>query len=87
MVGNHRESNMQPSSKNHPPELGTIPKTGFVRLKLILTVIPICKSSWWAGVKSGKYPAPVRPSPFGRSTVWRSADIRRLIDEAGERTP
>jgi prophage regulatory protein len=53
-----------------------IPETGFVRLPQILAVIPIGKSTWWAGVKAGKYPAPVRPSPFGRVTVWRAAEIR-----------
>lgn len=60
-----------------------IPATGLVRLPQILAVIPICKSSWWAGVRAGKYPSPVRPSPFGRVTVWRAEDIHRLLATAG----
>lgn len=65
----------------------TLPETGFVRLRQILAVIPICKSSWWNGVRNGRFPAPVRPSPFGRTTVWRAEDIHALIAGAGERKP
>jgi predicted DNA-binding transcriptional regulator AlpA len=54
----------------------TLPKTGFVRLSTILAVIPISKSSWWAGVKSGKYP---RSHKLGRCTMWRAEDIHDLI--------
>jgi prophage regulatory protein len=54
--------------------------TGFVRLSGILAQrgpIPISKSTWWAGVKSGRYPQPVELWP--RITVWRVEDIRSLI--------
>ena len=60
-----------------------LPATGFVRIPLILAVIPIGKSTWWAGVKSGRFPQPVRPSPFGRVAVWRAEDIRDLVNRAG----
>ena len=33
-----------------------IPQTGYLRLPKILQLIPIGKSTWWAGVKSGRYP-------------------------------
>ena len=33
-----------------------------LRLKQVLEVIPVSKSSWWAGVKDGKYPASVKKS-------------------------
>ena len=56
-----------------------IPDTGFVRLTQILEVIPICKSSWWAGVKSGRYPKPVKLSE--RCTAWCAEDIHTLIKE------
>lgn len=65
-------------------EPASIPDKGFVRLPQILAVIPIGKSSWWAGVREGKYPAPVRPSPFGRVTVWRAEAIRELLARAGD---
>jgi prophage regulatory protein len=53
------------------------PQTGFVRLPQILEVIPIGKSTWWAGVKSGKYPAPVKLGQ--NTTVWKAEDIHALI--------
>lgn len=55
-----------------------LPDTGFVRLPQILAVFPIGRSSWWAGVASGKYPASVRLS--NRTSAWRVEDIRALID-------
>lgn len=58
-----------------------LPETGFVRLPTILSVFPIGRSTWWAGVKSGRYPAPVKLSE--RVTCWRAADIRALLDQHG----
>jgi prophage regulatory protein len=64
-----------------------LPSTGFLRLVQIIgdsraeppipPIIPISRSSWWAGVKSGRYPAPVKLGP--RTTAWRVEDIRALI--------
>jgi len=58
-----------------------LPDTGFVRLKQILGPrgpIPVSKSTWWAGVKSGRYPQPIK---LGRRiTAWRAEDIRKLIE-------
>ena len=40
--------------------------------------IPVSKSTWWAGVRSGRFPKPVK---LGRRiTVWRVEDIRALIE-------
>ena len=39
--------------------------------------LPISKSSWWAGVRSGRYPQPVKLGP--RITAWRYEDIRSLV--------
>ncbi|UPK26737.1 AlpA family phage regulatory protein [Bradyrhizobium sp. 195] len=41
--------------------------------------IPVGKSTWWAGVKSGRFPAPVKLGP--RITAWRDSDIQQLIQE------
>ena len=41
-------------------------------------IIPISKSSWWAGISKGKYPKPIKLSE--NTTVWREDDIRKLID-------
>jgi prophage regulatory protein len=67
---------------SHESEL---PRTGFVRLRSILAPrgpIPVSKSTWWAGVKPGRYPKPVTLGP--RVTAWRVDDIRSLIQRAWE---
>lgn len=60
-------------------EATTIP-TGFVRMKAIIGPngpIPVSKSTWWAGVKSGRYPQPIK---LGRRiTAWRVEDIQAFI--------
>lgn len=58
----------------------TLPETGFIRLPQVLALVPVCKTTWWAGVKSGRYPSPVKLSP--RVTCWRVEDIRNLIAAA-----
>ena len=60
----------------------SLPETGFVRLRAILGPqgpIPISKSTWWAGVRSGRYPSPIKLGP--RLTAWRVEDIRALIEQ------
>ena len=69
----------------------SLPETGFVRLPIIIgdpkanppvpPIIPIGKSAWWAGVKAGRFPQPIKLGP--RTTCWRAEDIRALIDAAG----
>jgi predicted DNA-binding transcriptional regulator AlpA len=54
-----------------------LPETGFVRLSTILKIIPISRSTWWKGVKSGKFPKSVKIGD--RITVWRVDDIREFI--------
>jgi prophage regulatory protein len=56
----------------------TLPETGYVRLPDILRVMPVGKSTWWAGVKSGRFPKSVKLGP--RITAWRVEDIRALIE-------
>jgi prophage regulatory protein len=55
----------------------TLPEAGFVRLATILKIYPIGRSTWWAGVKSGKYPAGVKIG--ANTTAWRVEDIRALL--------
>jgi predicted DNA-binding transcriptional regulator AlpA len=57
-----------------------IPETGFLRLPEVLRLYPISKSTWWAGVKIGRYPQPCKLGE--RVTAWRAEDIRALIDGA-----
>lgn len=42
-------------------------------------IIPISASSWWAGVKSGRYPKPVR-TLGPRTTVWRASEVLALVN-------
>lgn len=65
-----------------------LPSEGFVRLNQILgnknlippiaALIPVGRTTWWAGVKSGRFPQPVKLGP--RTTAWRVKDIRKLIE-------
>ncbi len=55
-----------------------LPETGFVRLPIILKLFPIGRSTWWQGVKDGKYPKPVKLGE--RTTAWRVEDIKSLIE-------
>jgi len=57
----------------------SLPAEGYVRLPQVLAVIPVSKSAWWAGVKSGRYPRAVKLS--AKTTAWKISDIRRLIDD------
>ena len=41
-------------------------------------LIPVGKSTWWDGVRSGRFPQPVK---LGRRTLWRVEDIRALIEQ------
>jgi prophage regulatory protein len=68
--------------------MNQLPESGFLRQPQIIgdkkhgipAVIPVSKSTWWAGIKSGRYPAPVKLGP--RTTAWRVEDIRALIQSA-----
>ena len=58
-----------------------IPATGFLRLPQVLSVVPISKSSWWEGCRTGRYPKPVKLGP--RTTAWRAEDIAALVERLG----
>ena len=67
----------------------TLPETGYLRLSQIVgdpkaeppipPIIPIGKSTWWQGVKSGRFPQPIKLSE--KVTVWRVEDIRAYINK------
>ena len=58
-------------------DMHDVPETGFLRLAQVLDVIPLGKTCWWEGVKSGRFPKPIKLSE--RCTAWRVEDIRELI--------
>lgn len=61
--------------------LEQLPPTGFLRLPQVLELIPVSKSTWWEGCRTGRYPAPVKIG--ARCTAWPVESIRELIDAAG----
>jgi prophage regulatory protein len=71
------------------PYMHQLPETGYLRLPQIIghanasppipAIIPVSKSTWWQGIRSGRFPKPVKLGP--RITAWRVADIRALLDE------
>lgn len=76
-----------------------LPDAGFLRLPQIIgnpkaqppipPLIPVGKSTWWAGVRAGRYPPPVKLGP--RVTAWSVESVRALIErlahEADSPTP
>lgn len=71
--------------------MAALPETGYLRLAQIVgkpatnddpgipALIPISRSSWFAGVRSGRFPKPLKLGP--RTSVYRVEDIRALIEE------
>lgn len=54
---------------------------GFLRLPEVLKLFPVSKSTWWQGVRDGKFPTPVKLTE--RTTAWRNEDIRALLEKVG----
>ncbi|MCM0083941.1 AlpA family phage regulatory protein [Geomonas sp. Red32] len=59
------------------PVSNELPLTGLVRLSTVLQFIPVSKSTWWEGVRTGRFPQPIKLGP--RTTCWRAADISKMI--------
>ncbi|WP_251360179.1 AlpA family transcriptional regulator [Kangiella sp. TOML190] len=55
-----------------------LPSTGLLRLPQVLALIPVSRSTWWHGVKTGRFPASVKIGP--NTTAWRAEDIRELLE-------
>jgi len=56
-------------------------EVGFLRLNQVLQIIPVSKSAWWGGCKTGRFPAPVKLGP--KTTAWKKEDIIKLSDTLG----
>ena len=53
------------------------PGETFLSVDEVVKRLPLGKTTWLVGVKAGKYPQPLRPTP--RRPVWRKSDIDALI--------
>jgi len=58
-----------------------LPQEGFIRLPQVLTIFPVSRSSWYAGIKSGIYPQGYKLG--SRATAWKVSDIRKLLENGG----
>lgn len=56
------------------------PETGLVRLKTILRYVEVSRSTWYAGVRDGRFPKPVKKIS-ARVTCWRAEDIWALFGD------
>ena len=52
-----------------------------LRINQVLAIVPISRSSWWEGCRTGRYPKPIKLSP--RTTVWRAEDIAAIMESLG----
>lgn len=63
---------------------------GFLRLAQIIgdrkrgiqPIVPVSKSTWWAGIQTGRFPKGVKLG--SRLTVWRKSDIRQWLEQIHE---
>lgn len=68
-----------------PTHEAGLPPTGFVRLPQIIGPtgpLPVSRSTFWAGIKAGIYPPPVKIGP--RISAWRVEDIRACLDRISQ---
>lgn len=56
----------------------TVDPASLLRERQVLVLLPISRSSWWAGVREGRFPKPVKLG--AHTTCWRARDILELID-------
>jgi predicted DNA-binding transcriptional regulator AlpA len=51
-----------------------------LRLPKVLEILPISKSTWWAGLKSGRYNIEtIKLGP--RTTAWRESDVLKIVEQ------
>ena len=59
-----------------------IPEFGFLRLNDVLRIIPVSKTTWYNGIRSGRFPKGIRLSQ--NIVVWRVEDIKNLVRQLEE---
>jgi len=60
----------EPFAINHPSQL--------LRLKQVLALVPVSRSTWLSGVKTGRFPAPIKNN---RCVFWSAASILELLEK------
>lgn len=59
--------------------MNNLPDFGYLRIKQVLKIFPVSRTSWYEGIKTGKYPKPVKLSDG--VSAWRLIDIKKLCAE------
>lgn len=70
-----QKNEQQESAPQFPPD-------ALLRLWQVLLLIPISKSSWYAGIKAGIYPPPEKLGP--KTSVWPYRKIRPILERGTE---
>lgn len=77
-----------PAAPPTAPVTSRLPAEGYLRIwdilgrkaangrPAILGMIPVSRATWYAGVKSGRFPKPIK---HGGIAMWRVEEIRALI--------
>ena len=80
-VANHRAHQKHRDSLTLQNIAVELPHEGYLRLPKVLSVFPVSRSSWFAGIKSGRYPTGVKLGP--RTRAWPVEQIRALLASFG----
>lgn len=49
-----------------------------VRINDVLKIVPVGRTTWLTGCKTGRFPAPVHPTPG--TTAWRMSEINAYLE-------
>ncbi len=60
--------------QSHPAQTA-----GYLRLPQVLEIIPVSRSTWYRGIKSGRYPKPVKLSV--RAVGWKIEAVKNCAAE------
>lgn len=61
-----------------PRSLAAAPQgVRLLRLRQVLAIVPVSRSTWFAGIQAGRFPKGRHLGP--RTTVWRSDEIEQLV--------
>jgi prophage regulatory protein len=80
-----REDEPGEAQRTKPPQKRTQPGTSerrpetdrLLRLRSVLDIIPVSKSTFYSGIAAGRFPGPVK---LGRNSFWRLSEILSVIE-------
>ncbi len=60
----------------------TMPEFGFLRLPDVLKIIPVSPSTWYNGIRAGRFPKGIKIT--GNIVGWKVSDIKNLVQKIEE---